>query len=339
MERLDKLDMEGHFPPSLQEFEKHLADLLSHLDPERVEEHVSLAVEAPTGIFDSEHFEQPAVFSLLAYGLPGIHGLKRLALRLHQSDAGSYWAPRALMAASLPAPKVAQQSLWLAHRYPHLAPVRFERLKSAVRRTIKSRADREAAYDAFLEFLEGVQADPVRFGSLLATGSLLFNGAGRDVDDWMRKAIAQATRPLDAFGIMWDGRHLIRDLVRALRCASKGEPLSVVFADMNGLKHINDTAGHEFGDHAIKIYLHALRSSCESVGRCYRKGGDEVVILLPKTSATRALGLLRKALKRLGTTKLQAGDQPPTDPLDPNALQIRGMPFREPTSKDVSPDQ
>ncbi len=53
----------------------------------------------------------------------------------------------------------------------------------------------------------------------------------------------------------------------------------VLSIDMNGLKVINDTKGHEEGDKAIKAVAHALESSLLPKCRIYRIGGDEFSVL------------------------------------------------------------
>jgi len=57
----------------------------------------------------------------------------------------------------------------------------------------------------------------------------------------------------------------------------------VVFADMNGLKYINDHQGHEAGDLLLKNAAMILQSTFTG-GEIYRAGGDEFLILMPETS-------------------------------------------------------
>lgn len=58
------------------------------------------------------------------------------------------------------------------------------------------------------------------------------------------------------------------------------EPLGVIFADLNGLKLINDKEGHDAGDALLKRAAHAL---CEVFDPeyIYRAGGDEFSIIVP----------------------------------------------------------
>ena len=54
--------------------------------------------------------------------------------------------------------------------------------------------------------------------------------------------------------------------------------LAVIFADLNGLKPVNDNQGHDAGDELLKKAAYLLRETftdCE----CYRAGGDEFLII------------------------------------------------------------
>ena len=52
---------------------------------------------------------------------------------------------------------------------------------------------------------------------------------------------------------------------------------TVMTADLNGLKRINDTLGHEAGDELIASGGRALQSVIEDYGAVYRTGGDEFI--------------------------------------------------------------
>ena len=56
------------------------------------------------------------------------------------------------------------------------------------------------------------------------------------------------------------------------------QPIGVIFADINGLKEINDSEGHEAGDRLILEIAKSIREIFTDA-RIYRLGGDEFVIL------------------------------------------------------------
>lgn len=57
--------------------------------------------------------------------------------------------------------------------------------------------------------------------------------------------------------------------------------LMILFADLDGLKKINDIYGHDRGDVAIKAVADALKAACTGEEICARFGGDEYVVLAP----------------------------------------------------------
>lgn len=68
----------------------------------------------------------------------------------------------------------------------------------------------------------------------------------------------------------------------------KNLPLALIIGDVNGLKLINDTFGHLEGDRLLKKVADSLKESCRKKDIIVRWGGDEFLIILPKTSAKEA---------------------------------------------------
>ncbi len=60
-------------------------------------------------------------------------------------------------------------------------------------------------------------------------------------------------------------------------------PVSMIMLDFNNLKLVNDTYGHSAGDQVLKKGAALLKQNCRDDDILARWGGDEVVILLPRT--------------------------------------------------------
>lgn len=60
-------------------------------------------------------------------------------------------------------------------------------------------------------------------------------------------------------------------------------PLCVIMIDMNGLKVVNDVFGHAQGDQQLISLARVLRQACRESDVICRWGGDEFVVILPKT--------------------------------------------------------
>jgi diguanylate cyclase (GGDEF)-like protein len=64
----------------------------------------------------------------------------------------------------------------------------------------------------------------------------------------------------------------------------KNLPISVIMADLNGLKMINDAFGHQLGDQLLQKVAGSIKSACRPQDVLARWGGDEFVVLLPNTT-------------------------------------------------------
>jgi diguanylate cyclase (GGDEF)-like protein len=74
---------------------------------------------------------------------------------------------------------------------------------------------------------------------------------------------------------------LDRELSRAKRYKN---PLSVIFADIDYFKPVNDTFGHQAGDHALKAVAAVLKKGIRNTDYLARYGGEEFAIILPEAN-------------------------------------------------------
>ena len=94
-------------------------------------------------------------------------------------------------------------------------------------------------------------------------------------------------------------------LQQALAAAwDSGAQVAVAFIDLDNFKLINDGLGHQTGDAVLRIMAQRLRSCVRSGDVVARQGGDEFVVLLPRTS--------RGAVSYLAGLILDAVSQPCT---------------------------
>ncbi len=88
------------------------------------------------------------------------------------------------------------------------------------------------------------------------------------------------------------GMKIIKTLLNS--SSSSHLPLSICVLDINGLKEVNDTLGHKFGDELIVTASTAIKKNIRSNDILMRIGGDEFVLVLMNCPASQAHGVWGK---------------------------------------------
>ncbi|MCK5811926.1 MAG: diguanylate cyclase [Clostridiales bacterium] len=81
-------------------------------------------------------------------------------------------------------------------------------------------------------------------------------------------------------------------------------PLSVVMADVNGLKLLNDAYGHVSGDELLITFATILKEHMRADDIVSRVGGDEFVLLLPSTKEEEANEIINRIKEKLSTKRI-----------------------------------
>ncbi|MBN2533910.1 MAG: diguanylate cyclase [Spirochaetales bacterium] len=71
-------------------------------------------------------------------------------------------------------------------------------------------------------------------------------------------------------------------------------PCSLIMADIDHFKKVNDTYGHQFGDKVLQETATFIRSNCRSTDIPARYGGEEFSVILPETNRDNALLVAEK---------------------------------------------
>lgn len=114
---------------------------------------------------------------------------------------------------------------------------------------------------------------------------------------------AQATT--DFLTAIPNRRHFIevagQEFARAKRY---NEVFSLATADLDFFKVINDTHGHNIGDHVLKRFCEICMKNLRTSDTIGRIGGEEFAILLPKTNLTEAQTFLERVRRGIEETRL-----------------------------------
>lgn len=94
------------------------------------------------------------------------------------------------------------------------------------------------------------------------------------------------------------------------RARRSGAPLSVILADLDRFKRVNDMAGHAGGDRCLRRVAEAIERTTRAGDVCFRWGGDEFAVLLPGTDRTDAERLCERIRAAVRGACATSGKEP-----------------------------
>jgi diguanylate cyclase (GGDEF)-like protein len=85
-------------------------------------------------------------------------------------------------------------------------------------------------------------------------------------------------------------------------------PITIVMADLNGLKLVNDAFGHLAGDEYLQLAGQLFSEESRSTDVVARWGGDEFAIIMPNSDQTAAKALINRMQERIQDTSFEFGE-------------------------------
>ncbi|TAN52513.1 MAG: GGDEF domain-containing protein [Methylococcaceae bacterium] len=105
-------------------------------------------------------------------------------------------------------------------------------------------------------------------------------------------------------------RRRLQDHLHAesIRSGQDKLPLTLVLADVDRFKEINDTHGHDAGDKTLIAIARALQSGLRSMDICGRWGGEEFLIVMPELDAVCAYSIIEQLRMAMAQREIPLND-------------------------------
>ena len=183
-----------------------------------------------------------------------------------------------------------------------------QRIENIVESTVVSKQSSELTNRAMLISKTGLEI-PIAFNAspILHRGNEIVGVVivFRDITEKLRKENEiEHLSFFDQLTGLYNRRYYEEELKRL--DTGRNLPIALIMADVNGLKMMNDAFGHNVGDELLQKSAIILKNACRSDDIIARIGGDEFVILLPKTDEAGVEILISRISERLANVRLGA---------------------------------
>ena len=136
-----------------------------------------------------------------------------------------------------------------------------------------------------------------------------FKGIGKDVTERIQYEQRLEYLSLhDQLTGIYNRTYFEADLIRL--SISREYPIAIIAADLDGLKLVNDTMGHNTGDKLLQSCAAVLKESLRQSDILARVGGDEFSAILPRTDKATGENIVRRIRKNVATYNRDHQDLP-----------------------------
>jgi diguanylate cyclase (GGDEF)-like protein len=110
---------------------------------------------------------------------------------------------------------------------------------------------------------------------------------------------------------LYNRRHIL-DLANyeAVQLKRNTTPLSIIIADIDHFKRINDTHGHEAGDAVLVAVSQAIKTTVREQDSASRWGGEEFLIILPETDLEHGVAVARRIRESVAIIQVPMEKEP-----------------------------
>jgi diguanylate cyclase (GGDEF)-like protein/PAS domain S-box-containing protein len=116
---------------------------------------------------------------------------------------------------------------------------------------------------------------------------------------------------IDGLTGLLNKKYFLETLSEEIKRASAKAPLSLSMMDLDHFKNVNDTYGHQAGDHVLKEIADIMTRSLRESDSICRFGGEEIAVLMPGTSKSLAIEIIEALRIKISNTPVCQTDDGP----------------------------
>ena len=155
----------------------------------------------------------------------------------------------------------------------------------------------------------GVLAVRLEAGANPGTAERILRDLSKHVAQAVQSPSLRRAALMDALTGLYTKRHFLEQApVLVSRQREQEGPLSLLMADLDHFKRINDTHGHPVGDRALKEVARRILAAVRDSDTAYRFGGEEIVCLLPGASAPVAARVANRICREVAAAPVPLGE-------------------------------